>query len=64
MTPALSLEQIEAAISLFDRDHQQRFLNDLPRLLHIPHQDLALLKTAEPSFEFWNNPEDEIYDHL
>ena len=26
--------------------------------------DLHLLKLAKPSFEFWNNPEDAVYDSL
>ena len=64
MTPPLTLEQIEKAISLSGRDAQQRLLKDLPRLLHIQDVDQGLLKIAEPSFEFWNNPEDEVYDRL
>jgi len=27
-------------------------------------EDLAWLKTAEPSFEFWDNAEDAVYDRL
>jgi hypothetical protein len=27
-------------------------------------QDLALLKLAEPSFDFWNNGDDAIYDRF
>ena len=27
-------------------------------------QDLALLKLAERSFDFWNNPDDAMYDRL
>ena len=64
MTPPLTIEQIEDAISRSDRDSQQRLLKDLPRLLHMTDTDNALVKTAEPSFEFWNNPEDQVYDRL
>jgi predicted DNA-binding antitoxin AbrB/MazE fold protein len=27
-------------------------------------EDLELLKTSEKSFEFWDNPEDAVYDNL
>ena len=64
MTPPLTIEQIEDAISRSDRAFQQRLLKDLPRLLSIQASNSALLKIAEPSFEFWNNPEDEAYDRL
>jgi hypothetical protein len=32
--------------------------------LKIQLDDVAWLKAAEPAFEFWNNPEDAIYDEL
>jgi len=29
-----------------------------------PEEDLNLLKVAEPSFAFWDNDEDAVYDKL
>lgn len=43
---------------------QVRLLRDLPAHLKIQPDDVAWLKAAEPAFEFWNNPEDAIYDQL
>ena len=34
------------------------------RLRTLSPQDVALLKLAERSFEFWNNADDAIYDRL
>lgn len=64
MENQLSLEQIEKAISQSDPEQQRHLLRDLPHLLKLPVADLALLKVAEPSFDFWNNPDDLIYDRL
>ena len=64
MNHKLSLEQIEKAIQESDPTQQRRLLHDLPRLLKIPNLDYSLLKLAEPSFDFWNNPDDQIYDTL
>jgi hypothetical protein len=36
----------------------------LPQHLKITPDDLAWPRLAEPAFEFWNNPEDAIYDEL
>ena len=60
----LSLEDIERAIEQFPPDEQQRLLADMPRLLKLSRVDLALLKLAEPAFQFWENPDDAIYDTL
>ena len=64
MENGLSIEQVEQAISSADADEQKRLLTDLPHLLKIQVLDLAFLKVAEKSFEFWNNPEDIVYDQL
>jgi hypothetical protein len=60
----LSLQDVEQAIEQFPPDEQQRLVAELPRLLKISGIDLASLKLAEPSFQFWENPDDAIYDTL
>jgi len=41
-----------------------QLLQALPFHLKISPEDLAWAKVAESSFDFWDNPEDAIYDHL
>jgi hypothetical protein len=60
----VSLHDVEQAIARFRPEEQRRLLAELPRLLKLPQTDLAYLKLAEPSFEFWENPDDAIYDTL
>ena len=60
----MSLEEIESAIKQLDRKSQQVLLRDLPRLLDLKQDAIALLKISEPSFEFWDNTEDTVYDGL
>ena len=45
-------------------EEQRQFVAKLPHLLKIHLEDLFLLKFAEPSFDFWNNTDDAIYDSL
>jgi hypothetical protein len=59
-----TLQEIGEAIERLDVKDQVKFLQDLPSHLKISPDDLAWSQIAEPSFEFWNNPEDAIYDHL
>jgi len=60
----LSLKEVEHAIGSFEVKDQEKLLNDLPRLLKRSTTDLALLKVAESAFDFWDNPEDQVYDNL
>jgi hypothetical protein len=60
----MSLYEIEQAIKELDKASQRELLRDLPKLLELNPESYALLKVAEPSFEFWNNSEDDIYDTL
>lgn len=60
----MSLKEIESAIEQLDKSEQKQLLLDLPRLLDISKDDMAWMKVAEPSFEFWDNEEDAIYDKL
>ena len=64
MQDRYSLEEIERALSKADPETQKRFLKDLPHLLKISLADFAFLKIAEGAFDFWNNPDDMIYDRL
>lgn len=60
----MQLSEIENAIkNLSDKD-KQKLLRALPKLLNLPKESLAWLKLAEPSFAFWDNKEDDIYDSL
>ena len=60
----LSLQDVERAIEQFAPEEQRRLLAGLPHLLKISILDFAYLKLAEPSFQFWENPDDAIYDTL
>ena len=59
-----TVQEISQAIEHLDVRDQMRLLHDLPTHLKIQPDDVAWLKVAEPAFEFWNNPEDAIYDEL
>ena len=56
--------EISAAIDKLDVKEQVELLRILPKHLKIVPDDLAWCQLAEPAFEFWNNPEDAIYDQL
>ena len=60
----LSLQEVEQAIEQFPPEQQRQLLAELPQLLKSSGLDLAYLKLAEPSFAFWENPDDAIYDAL
>ncbi len=64
MPGKLSLKDVEIAMEQLDQQEQQRLLSKLLSLLKISIEDLALLKIAEPSFDFWDNTEDSVYDNL
>ena len=58
------LDEIERALAGADLETQKRFLSHLPRLLKLSPAELGFLRAAESAFEFWNHPEDEVYDRL
>jgi hypothetical protein len=60
----MSLKDIELAIKELDKASQQKLLQDLPKLLGISFDAMGWLKVAEPSFAFWDNEEDAIYDNI
>ncbi len=43
---------------------RKELLQSLPAALGVSPEDLAWLHAAESAFDFWNNPEDEVYDRL
>ena len=59
-----TVQEISDAIERLEVRGQIQLLCDLPAHLKIHADDVAWLKAAEPAFEFWNNPEDAIYDEL
>ena len=59
-----TVAEITQAIDKLDLPEQIELLRMLPQHLKISVEDLAWSRLAEPSFEFWNNPEDAIYDQL
>jgi len=59
-----TVAEISEAIEKLDVKEQVKLLQTLPQHLKIMPDDLAWSKLAEPAFEFWNNPEDAIYDEL
>lgn len=59
-----TVAEISEAIEKLDVKEQVKVLEILPRHLKILPDDLAWSRLAEPAFEFWNNPEDAIYDKL
>jgi hypothetical protein len=59
-----SLQRLEKSLAEASPSQQRTFLMRLPQLLDLSPSDLALLKAAEPSFAFWDNPDDDAYDAL
>ena len=59
-----TVAEINEAIKKLDVAGQVQLLQDLPQYLKIHPDDLASTKLAESSFNFWDNPEDAIYDEL
>lgn len=60
----MTLGQIERAIEKSEPEDQRRLLVRLPKLIGLDFDTPTLLKLAGPSFEFWNNEQDSIYDRL
>jgi hypothetical protein len=59
-----TIAEIEAAIGKLPPAEQIQLLRDLPTLLAPGLQDLEWLQAAEPSFDFWDNEDDAVYDEL
>ena len=61
---SITLEKIEKAIQKAKPEEQRKFVAKLPQLLRISLEDLFLLQFTEPSFNFWNNVDDMVYDSM
>ena len=59
-----TVAEISQAIEKLDIKEQVQLLRVLPQHLKISADDLNWSRLAEPAFDFWDNPEDAIYDEL
>jgi hypothetical protein len=59
-----SVVEISAAFDKLDLKLQVELLRILPQHLKVSLDDLAWSRLADRAFEFWNNPEDSMYDEL
>ena len=59
-----TIAEITEAIDRLDVPSQVRLIEELPSHLKIKLEDVAWLRASEASFEFWDNPNDAIYDNL
>ena len=57
-----TVAEISDAIEKLELKDQIELLRILPQHLKISPDDLAWSRLAESAFEFWNNPEDAIYE--
>jgi hypothetical protein len=59
-----TVTEIEEAIGRLDLKDQLQLLRDLGLLLSPQIQDLEWLQLSQPSFDFWENEDDTVYDDL
>lgn len=59
-----TVEEIEQAVEKLELKDQLRLVQHLPSRLKISLDDVGWLKLAERTFDFWDNPDDAIYDQL
>lgn len=59
-----TVAEITQAVEKLDVREQLQLLKELPQHLKISPDDAAWAKLAESAFEFWENPDDAIYDTL
>jgi hypothetical protein len=59
-----TVAEISEAIQKLNVKEQVELIRLLPGQLKISPDDLVWSQVSEKSFEFWNNPEDAIYDNL
>ena len=61
----MSVTEISKAIECLGVRERAELLKELSaRLMNPAPDDLAWLKLAEPSFQFWDHPDDAVYDQL
>jgi hypothetical protein len=59
-----TVAEISEAIGKLPVKEQFALLQALPNRLKIPPEEIAWAKAAESAFDFWDNPEDAVYDTL
>lgn len=62
--PRWSVEKILGAVRDLPPEAQHEVLTRLPSVLSVDLEEPAWLRLAEMAFEFWDNPEDAVYDAL
>jgi len=63
----LTVEQISTAILLLNKDEKTKLRKHLPVLMDVDAEELEemrWLSLAESAFDFWNDPEEDVYDDL
>jgi hypothetical protein len=61
---AKRIDKIFDEIKNLSEDEQKEFLSLLPKALNLSPEDLLWARLAESAFDFWDNPDDQIYDDL
>jgi hypothetical protein len=59
-----TVAEISEAIEKLPVREQFALLQALPNHLKISPEEIAWTRAAESAFEFWDNPEDAVYDSL
>lgn len=59
-----SLAEVENAIEQLTPAEQARLVNNLAHILSDDVSGQSLLRLAESSFQFWDNPDDSAYDRV
>jgi hypothetical protein len=61
---AKRIDKIFDEIKNLSEDEQKEFLSLLPKALNLSPEDLLWARLAESAFDFWDNPDDQVYDDL
>ncbi|MBI3957936.1 MAG: hypothetical protein HY328_03925 [Chloroflexi bacterium] len=63
----LTLEQVSTAILLLNAEEKNQLQQRLPVLMGLEPQhieEIGWLSLAESALDFWNDPEEDVYDDL
>jgi hypothetical protein len=61
---AKRIDKIFDEIKNLSEGEQKEFLSLLPKALNLSPEDLLWARLAESAFNFWDNPDDQVYDDL
>ena len=64
METRISVREVVEAIGHMDDGERAELISALPAVFRLSPDDFGWLKAAQPSFEFWDNDDDAIYDTL